>query len=339
MPQPPLSLASEQDFLHCIDRHFPKSHAHLALGRGHDCALLRTQGHLLLSTDLFLEDSHFRRSYFSPADIGYKALAVNLSDIAGMGGRPLGFSLGLVAPPDISLEDWDALFAAMAALASAWDVVLTGGDLSKSDKLGLSVTIWGEPPAEVPLRGNCLPGDDIFICGSRPDLLEIGLARTGLLALEAQGTDARTQYPESVRTHLRPQPCMRQGPVLAAWPGLHAMMDLSDGLARDLPRLLGACLPVPPDPLPGAALHLDENTLHPELRAFAAANGQSALDLALLGGEDYVLLGCATAGFCEQHRSQLPGLHRIGEVTAGPGLSINGESVRTAGFDHFAGNP
>ena len=236
------------------------------------------------------------------------------------------------------MTDWDALFAAMSELASTWDVALAGGDLSKSDKLGLSVTIWGEPPDTVPLRGNCTPGDDIFICGSRPDLLEIGLARTGLLALEDQGIDAREHYPESVCTHLRPQPCMQQGPVLAGQPGLHAMMDLSDGLARDLPRLLGACLPQPVNPLPGASLLIEENLLHPELRAFASANGHSALDLALLGGEDYVLLGCAEAGYCAKHKALLPGLHRIGEVTAETGLFVNGESVRTAGFDHFATN-
>ncbi len=83
-----------------------------------------------------------------------------------MGGKPLGFSLALIAPPDCSSEDWDALFAAMAELAATWDVPLAGGDLSKSDKLGLSITIWGSPPAVVPKRGNCAPGDEIFICGS-----------------------------------------------------------------------------------------------------------------------------------------------------------------------------
>ena len=132
---------------------------------------------------------------------------------------------------------------------------------------------------------------------------------------------------------------MEQGPLLAGFPGLHAMMDLSDGLARDLPRLLGACLPEPRLPLPGAALQFDDAMLHPELRAYAVASGQSALHLALMGGEDYVLLGCASAGFCQAHGKQLPGLHRIGEVTAAPGLSLNGTAVETAGFDHFSKNP
>ena len=151
------SPASEQDFLACIDRYFSPVHSNLEVGRGHDCALLRTPDNLLLSTDLFLQDSHFRRSYFSQADIGYKALAVNLSDIAGMGGKPLGFSLALIAPPDCSSEDWDALFAAMAELAATWDVPLAGGDLSKSDKLGLSITIWEALRLWSPKEGTAHP--------------------------------------------------------------------------------------------------------------------------------------------------------------------------------------
>ncbi len=132
---------------------------------------------------------------------------------------------------------------------------------------------------------------------------------------------------------------MEQGPLLAGFPGLHAMMDLSDGLARDLPRLLGACLRNRVFPCPVRHCSLTTPCCTPELRAYAVASGQSALHLALMGGEDYVLLGCASAGFCQAHGKQLPGLHRIGEVTAAPGLSLNGTAVETAGFDHFSKNP
>ena len=90
------AIRSEDDFLLLVDRYFPNTHPHLALGRGDDCAELLCPPRMALSTDLFLEDIHFRRSYFTPEDMGHKALAVNISDLAAAGALPLGFSLGLM---------------------------------------------------------------------------------------------------------------------------------------------------------------------------------------------------------------------------------------------------
>ena len=214
------------------------------LTRGDDCAVVSWTGQVCISTDLFLENTHFRRDYFSPEDIGHKALAVNLSDIAAMGASVLGFCLGLQAPTNLDDAYWERLLAGMAALARQWDAPCVGGDLSKSEQLGFCITVWGRAPRFVP-RGQTSPGDVIFCCGheSLSGSLPLGLARVGLLELEkdipGQGANAKNVFPRCTEAHLRPLPLMRQGILLSAHPGVRSLMDVSDGLIRDLPRLLG----------------------------------------------------------------------------------------------------
>jgi len=330
-PSPAL-LDSEDAFLRRIDRFFPNTHKQMLLGRGDDCCLLATPGSLLLSTDLFLEDRHFRRAYFSPADIGWKALAVNLSDIAAMGGRPLGFSLGLMAPAGLDAAFWDGLFEGMAALASQWDLPLTGGDLSRADALGLAITIWGEPgpSGRILRRGGCAVGERIFVAdGGRPDApLRLGLARVGFLALEEHGPAAAAQYPEAVYAHLRPQPLLDAGLALAARDAVSGLLDVSDGLARDIPRLVGSSLEN------GAHLNIAFDGLHPELLAYAARRGLNPVALAVLGGEDYALCGTMLETMSGGEDSS--GLRVIGRVTQEPGLFVNGARFEPRGFDHFA---
>lgn len=320
-------LDSEKDFLVCIDRHFPNSHQHLVVGRGDDCAVLACPERMCVSTDLFLEDAHFRCSYFRPEEIGHKALAVNISDVAAMGGVPLGFSLGLMAPQGMTREYADALFAGMAGIAEAYGMALTGGDLSRSDKLGMSITVWGEPvPGRRFLRrGGCHPGDVLFTVGAT------GLARIGLLALEASGRAAYGLYPAACAAHLSPQPQVEAGKALARHGGV-ALMDLSDGLARDVPRLIG----LDRDGGLGAALELGGEMLHEEVVAYTLANGLDPVEETFLGGEDYALLGACRADAYRQLARDIPGLQRIGTVTDTGLLTLNGLPPEHGGFDHFA---
>src|SRR6056297_3491168 len=143
---------SEDDFLSLIDRYFPNDSKSMQVGRGDDCAVVTVPGRICVTTDLFLEDIHFRRAYFGPGDIGHKSLAVNISDIAAMGGRPLGFSVGLTVPPGLDGGFWEAFMAGMADLAARHDLVLTGGDLSRGERLGVCVTVWGDVPKRLMLR-------------------------------------------------------------------------------------------------------------------------------------------------------------------------------------------
>lgn len=326
--------ASEQDFLALIDRHFPGSSAHSSLPRGDDCAVLACPPTMVLSTDLFLEDIHFRRSYFSPGDIGWKALAVNVSDIAAMGARPLGFSLGLMIPagPPPGPGFWGELLAGMAALAREHDLTLTGGDLSRAPLLGLCVTIWGRPgpTGRLLTRGACRPGDVLLACG------HLGLVRAGLQALEAEGPAAARRWPAAAAAHLRPRPQVAAGLALAAHPGVRAAMDVSDGLAQDLPRLLGQDRDSAPGAAPGAALTLTPEALHPETRAWCEHTGQDSVTFACLGGEDYALLAACDPHDAPAVLAATPGARAIGTVTAAPGITLNGQPAPARGFDHFS---
>lgn len=160
---------SEDGILGLLARHFPATHPSLLLGRGDDCAILRAGRPLCVSSDSFLEDIHFRRAYFTPEDTGYKALAVNVSDIAACGGRPLGFSLCLGLPAWADAAWLDAFFAGMAGLAQERQMVLAGGDLSRCERLHISVTVWGEAvePGGFLVRGGQHAGGQP-VCGGPP---------------------------------------------------------------------------------------------------------------------------------------------------------------------------
>jgi len=314
---------SEDDFLALIDRHFPRAHDGVLVSRGDDAAIIDCHCKTCVTTDLFLEDVHFRRAYFSPADVGYKALAVNLSDVAAMGGRPTGFVLGLISPENADREYWDEVLAGMVTLAERFDVPLVGGDLVRGDKIGLSVTIWGAPGASDRFltRMTAAPGDVLFSVG------ELGLARVGLAVLEKRGLDAGGQWPAAVAAHLRPEPLIAEGLILADIPGVSAAMDVSDGLARDLPRLLPAGC--------GADLFFPPTSLHPEVTAHAAGNGRPPEKVAVFGGEDYALLATASPAAWSIVRKRLPQAKAIGVVTQKVGFTLNGAPFDERGFDHF----
>ncbi len=355
--QEPRFFQSEDEILACIHSLFPNKHKAMPLGRGDDCAVMATAGKICVSTDLFLEDVHFRRSYFTPEEIGHKALAVNVSDIAAMGAKPLAFSLGLMLPKDVERGYVEAMLGGMAALASRYDLALSGGDISRAASLGFSITIYGEAQGisgEFLQRGQCREGDIVFVIG------DVGLARVGLLSMEDMGREACSLYPAACQAHLLPRPLVEAGTALASYHEAVtklatinlSLMDLSDGLARDLTRLLGSGNAEQF----GADIELKDDMLHAELLAFAHAElskdgipssedvHKLAIYHAFMGGEDYGLLGtCPPEHFDGlsahltrvHHGMKSPQVHRLGVVTRGP-LRLNGRIVNDAGFDHFA---
>jgi thiamine-monophosphate kinase len=328
---------SEQDFLAVIDRHFPNRGGHVLLGRGDDCAIFDLEGHdrpgktggkLCVSTDLFVEDVHFRRSYFTPADIGHKALAAAASDLAGMAAEPLGFALSLVLPGDLADEFLDQMLASMAELSGRLGLPLIGGDLSRGPVLTLDMVVFGRPGPTGRLlkRGQARPGDALLLAG------DIGLARAGLAELECRGLCEPGQWPAALAAHLRPEPRLAEGLALARietpdGPAISGLMDVSDGLARDLPRFLGPF---------GADLSLGPDDLHPEVAAYFSALGEDPVEAAILGGEDYALLACADQKRLPVVLAVLPQVRVIGQVSAAPGVRLNSGAVLRQGFDHFA---
>lgn len=313
-------IKSEDHFLEIVDAVFPNVHEHMLVGRGDDCAVLQCPEKVCLTSDLFVENVHFRLSYFSPADVGYKALAVNLSDLAANGARPLGFNLNLIWPSGLDSVFCRQMLEGMAGLAKDYDLALSGGDLSFGPCLALCVTIWGESPARNLLRRASSSGDVLFAAG------EVGMARCGLMVLEKEPDPGR--YPDCVARHLRPRPLVKQGLALAGTQKVKGLMDVSDGLARDLPRFLG----------PGAGIELEGSLpVHEEVADYCTRTGQDPVHFCLLGGEDYALLGaCAPRDWALLQRA-FPGLWKLGIAGSTPGIIYQGTRLDLKGFDHFQG--
>ena len=304
---------------------------------GDDAAVLEpTPGSALVATtDLLLEDVHFRRRWAEPADIGWKAMAVNVSDIAAMGATPRWALVALACPESTSREEIEAFYEGALALCDAHDVVIVGGDTSASPAgWTVNVTVLGEAVAPV-LRSTARPGNIVAVTGS------LGRAGAGLAVLERE--HAPRDIPPAVLAevtdaHLRPRPRVTEGRWLAGAGGVTAMMDLSDGLATDLPRLVA-------ESGTGATVGLHQLPVAASVRAIAAALDQEAIAWATGGGEDYELLvTCERAAF-ERLRKGLDAisgipLTAVGEIAGGHGvrwIDVEGrETLVTAGFEHFS---
>ncbi len=318
-----MSLRSEEHVLAIIDRHFPSSAARLRVGRGDDCCVVATPSAVCVSTDLFMEDVHFRRSTFTIEEVGWKALAVNLSDLAACGASPIGFSLGLGLPNDADETLVNGLFTGMASLAQAVDIPLTGGDLSKSEKLHLCITVFGDAEKGLLQRRSCSVDDRLFLLG------EVGLSRTGFAALETLGRkDALTLFPEACAAHLCPLPLIEAGLELKTLQETYnarvGLMDVSDGLLRDIPRLIGTY---------GADLSVPE--IPQECRRWAVNEALDPVYEVFVGGEDYALLGTCEPSFWPILQRHLSNIQELGIVTQTPGLRLHGMPL-SGGFDHFA---
>jgi len=310
----------------------------LLAGIGDDCAVLETRGgaSLLATTDLLVEDVHFRRRWAEPADIGAKALAVNVSDIAAMGGTPRWALVGLACPQGTGTDEVGAFYEGALVVADAHGVVIVGGDTSTSPAGWLvSVTLLGDAVRPV-LRSTARPGNVIAVTGT------LGQAAAGLAVLEREtaprGIDP-ARLDEVTAAHLRPQPRVEEGRWLAGAGGVTAMMDLSDGLATDLARLIAES---------GVAARIDVDRLPiaEATRIVADAVDVDPVDWATGGGEDYELLVICEPAELERLSvglAQTTGtmLSAVGEITEGSGtrwLDGRGRAVAVApGFEHFRG--
>ncbi|MBP7867437.1 MAG: thiamine-phosphate kinase [Acidobacteria bacterium] len=320
------------------------------LGIGDDAALCRPRAgwELAVTTDLLVEGRHFRFGTASPEDVGWKTAASNLSDLAAMGADPVAFFLGAAFPPDRGPR-FQRLMAGLAACLKAFGAPLAGGDLSAAGRFCLCGTAIGEVPAGSALRRDgARPGDVIAVSGC-PGLSGAGLRllRAGwrLRGGKARTTGAADTVPEPVAAdptavhhclaaHLRPVPRLSLGRYLREDGGVSAAMDLSDGIAADLPRIGRRS---------GVAARLDAGSLD----ALVRRNPCLTLADVLGGGEDYELLFTAPPACWERLiltaacRPGLPPLTAVGTVVKGtPGEVLLREGRRThplpvAGFDHF----
>jgi thiamine-monophosphate kinase len=310
----------------------------VVLGPGDDAAVIEPlRGALeVLTTDAQIDGVHFDRRFVPPDAIGHRALAVNLSDLAAMGGRPRAALLSLALPPSLELAAFDQMLDGLFALAARHGVALIGGNVTSTPgPLVLDVTAIGSVHRRKMLtRSGARPGDDVWVTGT------LGDAAAGLRQLKAAHSGIDDPFSPAVQTragrYLRPEPRVRAGLLLGRNRAASSCMDLSDGLADGVRQVAEAS---------GVGMTIDATALPitNELREWAARSGEDPVDLALRGGDDFELLFTSRrsqGGRLKAVRRQLGDLPitRIGVVTRKPELLVRedqGERELPAGYEHF----
>jgi thiamine-monophosphate kinase len=340
-------IAALSGWLRCISPADPRP----LVGIGDDAAVLAApDGRVVASTDFLLEGRHFRREWSSAADVGHKAAARSLIDIAAMGAVPTGLLVALAAPPDLPVTWARDLTEGLAAECARAGATVIGGDTASAGSVLLATTVLGDLAGRAPvLRSGAAPGDLVAVTGP------LGHAAAGLALLEAVHTVSLPALPPAaagpdppawagslVAAQRRPQPPYDAGPQ-AADLGATAMIDISDGLLADLGHIAsasGVLIDLSSDRLsPGAGLRAAARALHPFFGRTERGSGPEhaqALAWVLTGGEDHALAATFPP------RVALPSHWTvIGEVRAGPGnrysVLVDGQPwAGSAGWDHFA---
>lgn len=287
------------------------------LGPGDDSAVVAApDGRVVVTTDLLVENRHFRRDWSDAADIGHKAAAQNLSDIEAMGARPTSLVVGLGVPSDLPVS-WALSFSAgLGEEAALVGASVVGGDVVRSPLVVVSVTALGSLDGGAPVtRAGARPGDVVAVCG------RLGWAEAGYQVLSRGFRTPRAV----VEAHRRPAVPYGAG-LEAAGLGATAMCDVSDGLLGDLGHVAaasGVLIDVSPSLL----------TVAEPLREVASALGADPLAWVLTGGDDNALVACFPAEVTLPERWTV-----IGSVSAGSGVTVGGaEYDAPGGHDHFAG--
>ena len=274
------SELGEFGFIDRISLRYPTRHPSIIKGIGDDAAVISYSKDLLilLSTDQLIEGFHFRLGTTDGWELGWKSLAVNLSDIAAMGGIPVGFCLSLGIPTQkISVEFLDDFYKGITTLGDKVGVELLGGDTSESgERLTISVSLLGKASrGKVIYRGGGKDGDELYVTGW------LGDAALGFKLLE-QGVNQKGME-NLLKRHLCPNPRTREGRLLGEREIPNAMIDISDGLLSDLNHIVSRSGI-------GAEVELPLLPLSSEFRSWAPVYEAEPLSLALGGGEDYELL-------------------------------------------------
>jgi thiamine-monophosphate kinase len=336
----------EFELLERIRQRLPEAGPRVRLGSGDDAAIAVPGGATATSVDALVDGVHFRREWSSPRQIGGKALAAALSDLAAMGAAAGEAYVALGIPADLDEDGCLELLDGIAEVAMETGTTLAGGDVTRAPTLTLAMTVVGhaERAGDLVTRSGARPGDALVVTG------ELGGAAAGLLLLEGQAGEgealgarssfvrhsgAKDERTALIARQLEPCPRLEAGLALAR-AGATAMIDLSDGLGGDAGHLAAAS---------GVALRIDAAALPlgPGVAEVALAAGREPLELAASGGEDYELLAtvpaerlaAASAAVAEQGGLALT---QVGEALAGEGVEIRlpgGGLLEPRGFDQL----
>lgn len=300
------------------------------LGSGDDCAVITAPGsNFVVTTDVLVEDQHFRTGWSTGFEVGARAAAQNLADVAAMGAQPTALVVSLVLPPTTDVDWVVDLASGLAAEVYPTGAGIVGGDLSIGEQLVIAVTAHGSIGGRPVTRAGAQPGDTVAVVGT------LGRSAAGFAALETgavnpalRGEEIPFALAEAVGVYRQPQPPLSAGP-LAAQRGATAMMDISDGLVVDAGRLAAAS---------GVTIELNSYGLQEDCAALAQAGetlGVDPLQWVLFGGEDHALLVTFPSGTLVTTPFRVIGA--VGKVVEGVQESrvhLDGEPV-VGGWDHF----
>jgi thiamine-monophosphate kinase len=297
------------------------------MGIGDDTAVWHTEKSIQLgTTDILIEGIHFKLDMAGWRDLGWKALAINISDIAAMGGVPRYALVSLGLPPETEVDEVREFYSGLMEVAGKFDVMITGGNISSAPQVIINVSLIGESPYGLLTRSAAMPGDQIAVTGY------LGQAAAGLKVLSS-GLDLDPKTEAFLKeAHLRPYPRVAEGHVLVRH-GVKTAIDLSDGLLSDLVHVCTASRVA-------ANIRLNRLPIHPLMKA---AFPDESLMIALSGGEDYELMFTAGSEVIDRLKWDLPTpLTVIGEIESGePGnvtlVNEQGEvvEIKERGWEHF----
>ena len=285
------------------------------------------RGQTLFTTDTMVEGVHFTRQTMSWHDLGWKSLASNISDVASMGGLPAYALITLGLPSDTEISDLESLYEGMLEISNEYSMAIVGGDMVRSPVAFITVALTGVMQGQPMVRTGALPGDLVAVTGY------LGNSGGGLRLMLEGKSQASEDAQFLCDSHRRPSPAVAAGQSLLD-SQVTTAMDVSDGLVDDLSKLCCASAV-------SAKIFTDRLPIHPSLRAQFP---DDSIDLALGGGEDYVLMFTGRPAKVSHLLSELPvGAAVVGEITKGePGnvevLDANGREIRgvNQGWDHFA---
>lgn len=307
----------EADFVSLLQKQFDFSGT---LGIGDDTSVeAEGERYRLITKDVLVENVHFTRDLYRPDEIALRSLAVNVSDIAAMGGEPHSFYIGLGFPADMDDSDLKLFYSGIHQGCEKWDLQLGGGDFSRSDSMFVSITMIGYCDKPV-LRSGASPGEYVCVTGT------LGNSALGLrLIQKGVCNHVYTEFHKVV------EPEVAFGK--AAAPYISSMMDLSDGLALDLQRLVDASET-------GARVDFEMIPIEEDFRAICNEHDIDVCSTALAGGEDFRLLFTVSKENCEQLRSIIDEFYIIGVTNDKRGCveifdAGNKISIKEKGYDHF----
>ncbi|WIK65218.1 thiamine-phosphate kinase [Gleimia hominis] len=325
-------MGHEDTLIAAMRRHLPVGERTL-IGSGDDCASIAApEQRFIVTTDAIVENEHFTLEWSSFHDVGRRAAAQNLADIAAQGGRASALVVALVIPPHVSDEQVVDLVNGFGQEVSRTRAGVVGGDVTAGSQLVVSVTALGYTPYGDVQRGNAQVGDVVAICGTLGfSLVGYQLLNTGQVPGSLRTSEVQPALAPYVDTYRAPHPPYEAG-VLAAQAGAHAMMDISDGLSTDAKRMADASAVT----LAFVGTHL--RGFSRQLKPGAEAAGVDPWECVLNGGEDHSLLACFPPETTLPDGFQVVG--RVEESTEenaeGGAVTLDGRPVVEAGWDHLS---